>query len=178
MQGEEQTGQQSYVSTPEHRSRYQPDQTGIESVQQEVDDVIPEDVVSIRGTPGGKSEVEGVGDQQQRPVHPLVGVSREGSRILEKSRDICQIAEVEVVENGMFIVIVETVLQRIGVDKGANTQDHYPTVFHLFSPGASAVIGVPGSIHTHSMMLRPKALLIFRPNRRFNLRKERSFVQK
>ena len=73
-------------------------------MEKQVDEVIAEGLVAADRV------VQGVGHEQHGPVHARLRQSGEGARIEEKRRQVQQRADVVILQDGVFVVVVEAVV--------------------------------------------------------------------
>ena len=96
-----------YASTPAYRGVL--DLHGWGDAQNELNRMVPPH------TKPACSVVESVRCEQERAVHGDLGILRKKRRVAEKAGDVFQRPNVEVVDNGVEVVVVERILQGIHV---------------------------------------------------------------
>ena len=78
--------------------------------------------------------VKRIGNQEQRSVHPLVGVPREHAGIGKEARYVFKASYVDIVLNGMLVIIVEGIVESVPIHSDADDDYNKPTLAQRTSP--------------------------------------------
>ena len=106
------------------------------------------------------SVVESVRCEQERAVHGDLGILRKKRRGAEKAGDVFQRPNVEVVDNGVEVVVVERILQGIHVGEHRRHQengDPYGSSRGPYECGVALAQGLPLPLATMNLLYQRRA---------------------